>query len=395
MTKGTPASNTHARRSVRDKQPSAKQIAQENEKLQEQLNRQAVEIAQLRSRPVKQRTQKKDLRASDDEEQFSDAGFVPESEDDEVPRFTSSAMPLETLGDATETQPLRRRSGHHPNRVPSSSPEPFELEAGNALDEREEVFTSPQPSQHKRPHSPEDNPDESQPSHKRPALNIKPPRKRPILNPGVNPTHRPKTGDYSGVVKTIIKDTIRRYEANIIAINAFPEEMMKSQWIVELWAQACKSVGDEYEVTPRICKLVEARSSRIRGAMLSEPTGVRVSVHHHFPFYEENVTDSVDHNKGLCQDLLRERNAFVYEDPKNMLGFMRNKILIKELRWIFHSHNKQSLGRTFPHLFTQISLPTLALLMTMTRFCIKEFETGKFTKQEFNEDNNQEELRSI
>ncbi|TFK72612.1 hypothetical protein BDN72DRAFT_835892 [Pluteus cervinus] len=390
MAKGT--SDPPPRHSTRNKHPSSKQIAQENEKLQEQIRRQQAELAQLKRQQMKQKTK---LHASDDEEEQSSDGFEPESEDEQVPGFTSSAVPLQTLGYAAETQPLRHvvpgNSSHLPHRVASSSPETPEPAAGNTNDELEEGTST----QHKRPHSPVDSPGlddcDSPPPLKRPTLDTKllsrPPRKQPPLNPGVNEALRPKTSDYGGTVKSIIQDTIRRYEANIVAVNAYPEEVTKSQWVVEFWAQACKKANDEYELTPRVHKLIESRASRIRSAMLNEPAGIRVLVHHHFLF-DDNEKGDIEHNTKLHQELLREGTAFAYEDTKTMSGFMRNKIFIKELRWIFQGHNKHSLGLAFSHLFNPVSLPTLALLMTMTYFCIKEFETGTCIKKEFNEDSN-------
>ncbi|TFK58080.1 hypothetical protein BDN72DRAFT_866236, partial [Pluteus cervinus] len=213
-------------------------------------------------------------------------------------------------------------------------------------------------------------------------------RKKLELVAGANlrPGQRAKMANYTGTGSRIIDKAVQRYEALIISRHAFPDAATKAEWVRECWELTCKKEDDWYELEPEVVSLIEQRGSRVRGALLNDPDGVRAQVKPHFRFRTGGTKGDKAFNVNRSKELM-EKNTFVYKDMKTRDRYVENKIFILELEWLFHGR-KSSMAVTFFAYFDPIPLPTLALLMTMTRACIKEYETGARIKQDFTEDEN-------
>ena len=78
----------------------------------------------------------------------------------------------------------------------------------------------------------------------------------PQFRNGQVPIGEPKAADYDVEVSRLINRAIKRWEAQIMTIAAFPDQDAQLLWARECWSAVCKNVGKEYELTDRMVGLV-------------------------------------------------------------------------------------------------------------------------------------------
>ncbi|KAI0342946.1 hypothetical protein BDW22DRAFT_1429078 [Trametopsis cervina] len=215
---------------------------------------------------------------------------------------------------------------------------------------------------------------------------------------GVIPTGvKPREYDYSGPTLTIILRALKRFEVNLLTISPFPSHETIHIWTRQALTESCQEAGKQLpsgSAVERICKLIEARPSTIRGhvknkviSKIIEVYGMQVDTtkivneeanQRRYNYLVSTVGGDGDPNRYCFKD-------FDAEEPQ-YLG--EHEVLLRALQeWCFKSSN--DIGVEFRASFDPISLSTIAMLLTMVRFGLDRWATGRVVqsagKKEFTE----------
>ncbi|KAF8803408.1 hypothetical protein BYT27DRAFT_7260150 [Phlegmacium glaucopus] len=142
--------------------------------------------------------------------------------------------------------------------------------------------------------------------------------------------------------------------------------------------KASKDADEFYELSDRMCNLVKKHGSRIRGHVLAI---VRPQIIAIYSFNRKVTPQEKTRNRTLCGTLL-ENGAFHYKDTSALAGFGQNKI-ISEIIYLAWFEDKTSQGPLLPHYFNPIPIKTLAFILTVIDFCLREWSTGTFIQAKF------------
>jgi hypothetical protein len=94
------------------------------------------------------------------------------------------------------------------------------------------------------------NRDSLPPSHKRIKLPPAPFRE------GYIPGPKPKAVDYDEGVEKMLLKAMHEYACLVLSTDAFPNEVKQTQWAKATWQAACEEVGEHYECSVRMIRLV-------------------------------------------------------------------------------------------------------------------------------------------
>ena len=91
-----------------------------------------------------------------------------------------------------------------------------------------------------------------------------PPPKRVRLPPapfreGYTPGPKPKAMDYEQCVQKMLLKAMHEYACLVLSTDAFPNEVKQTQWAKATWQAACDEVGEHYECSVRMIRLVRLK----------------------------------------------------------------------------------------------------------------------------------------
>lgn len=73
---------------------------------------------------------------------------------------------------------------------------------------------------------------------------------------GYTPGPKPKAADYEDGVERTLLNAMHEYACLILSTDAFPNEAKQTQWAKATWRAACEEVGEHYECSVRMIRLV-------------------------------------------------------------------------------------------------------------------------------------------
>ncbi|KAK0243556.1 hypothetical protein EDD85DRAFT_786456 [Armillaria nabsnona] len=364
--------------SKRVPKPSKKQSAidqdaadTENRKLQALIANLQKENVQLKQKQVLSDSTNRQLRADYANEysrahngrQLSDV----ESEDEEIAsallNFSSSPManrssfpwPRSPSSDAED--PL-----HEPG-TESSPPSPSSQEhEGSADDESVAELTGT-----KRPPSP---------SALEPSSETKKARVAEVASGAKGLNQR----DYKDTVREILNNVCKGWEQQIYTINAYPDTVLRREWIQELWEEQCEKVGETYELSMSMKTMIKKCSPRVQGALKAH---IKPLVAAMYGFVASTSKGTIKQNKSKYV-MLAMGGAFTCKDPQAMHRRFENKIIPIIITEYFFGHRKAP-GIIWEDNFDPIKPEMLALIITLVEHCINEWADGTFKAQELHE----------
>ncbi|KAI0696100.1 hypothetical protein BC835DRAFT_1305776 [Cytidiella melzeri] len=195
---------------------------------------------------------------------------------------------------------------------------------------------------------------------------------------------RAKEGDYSGVTAKIIARSIVRYELKVLTEAAFPDHDTQYTWAREVFRASCqeyeRTYGDNEEVA-RIYTLIVNRASTFRGHVKDKVCNRIV---------ETYGLVNADRVKRLLEPVGRrsDANRYCYKefDKNPPRGLMAVPIIVHALQDVITSRSGGSThpppGVEFRSLFDPVPLPTIALLLTMVRYGLQRWSTGRLAQKD-------------
>jgi hypothetical protein len=73
---------------------------------------------------------------------------------------------------------------------------------------------------------------------------------------GYTPGPKPKASDYEDGIEKMLLKAMHEYACLILATDMFPDEMKQTQWAHATWQAACEEVGNHYECSLHMNRLV-------------------------------------------------------------------------------------------------------------------------------------------
>ncbi|KAI0703615.1 hypothetical protein BC835DRAFT_1303141 [Cytidiella melzeri] len=195
---------------------------------------------------------------------------------------------------------------------------------------------------------------------------------------------RAKEGDYSGVTAKIIARSIVRYELKVLTEAAFPDHDTQYTWAREVFRASCqeyeRTYGDNEEVA-RIYTLIVNRASTFRGHVKDKVCNRIV---------ETYGLVNADRVKRLLEPVGHrgDANRYCYKefDKNPPRGLMAVPIIVHALQDVIASRSGGSThpppGVEFRSLFDPVPLPTIALLLTMVRYGLQRWSTGRLAQKD-------------
>ncbi|KAJ7057721.1 hypothetical protein C8F01DRAFT_1255725 [Mycena amicta] len=191
---------------------------------------------------------------------------------------------------------------------------------------------------------------------------------------------KPKAADYEPTDAAIILRACQTYTVKVLTINPFPSPELQTEWVTQVWKEACRVGHQRIQLPHRIIKIIIARGSQARGNIITAYRSLCAST---FKFERSSSQKVIDANKAKAEKLIKSA-VFHYKDPDAEVGYAENKIL-HEARRLFVFRDNKSFGPRFPTAFNPLPLAVIALEFTALEFCLKEWATGSHVAAKFYE----------
>ncbi|KAI0697926.1 hypothetical protein BC835DRAFT_1413428 [Cytidiella melzeri] len=236
--------------------------------------------------------------------------------------------------------------------------------------------------------------------HKRPRTTpstANPPTNDLEYKRGVKPvlSTRAKEGDYLGVTAKIIARSIVRYELKVLTEAAFPDHDTQYTWAREVFRASCQeyecTYGDNEEVA-RIYTLIVNHASTFQGHVNDKVCNRIVET---YGLVQDVATDNMAQvNADWVKRLLEpvghcgDANRYCYKefDKNPPCRLMSVPIIVHALQDVIASRSGGSTqplpGVEFHSLFDPVPLPTIALLLTMVRYGLQRWLTGRLAQKD-------------
>lgn len=82
------------------------------------------------------------------------------------------------------------------------------------------------------------------------------PLQHPTFRDNFVPGGRPKASDYVEDIEILLVRAMHDYACRIRTINSFPDENLQMQWALSAWRDCCEIAQENYNLTPRMMRLV-------------------------------------------------------------------------------------------------------------------------------------------
>ncbi|TCD60332.1 hypothetical protein EIP91_010341 [Steccherinum ochraceum] len=200
-----------------------------------------------------------------------------------------------------------------------------------------------------------------------------------------------KLSDYSGSLQRLIKATQMHFRCKIFTYDAFPDPEVELQLVTTIWAMQCEHSGVDVELEDEYIKLIAARGSECRGRIKEF---IRPVVVAHFGLKDIPI-NNIRQGRKLREtvEAALEDLAFIYKDPVARKQPYLADVLIKAVYAAFFKKSQRgvAVGIKYPEYFSPtsgITLPTVALIITVIEHILSEYKTGHrksepFTQTEF------------
>ncbi|KIJ90071.1 hypothetical protein K443DRAFT_117147 [Laccaria amethystina LaAM-08-1] len=169
---------------------------------------------------------------------------------------------------------------------------------------------------------------------------------------------------FDDVTKSVVEEAISIYRAQIGAVEPYPDRVEDREAAVAAWVEACNGRGIRIEFDQDIMKLITARASQARGQL---KTLAR-------PLVEAAYGISPANPKRDNRNLNLADRTGLYRHP--IIQTIINKMYFK---------NKTDDGIVNPEFSEneELSLVTLALVLTVIDNCLDEWQTGEHVDVQF------------
>ncbi|KIK04876.1 hypothetical protein K443DRAFT_4235 [Laccaria amethystina LaAM-08-1] len=187
---------------------------------------------------------------------------------------------------------------------------------------------------------------------------------------------RIRASDFDDVTKSVVEEAISIYRAQIGAVEPYPDRVEDREAAVAAWVEACNGRGIRIEFDQDIMKLIMARASQARGQL---KTLARPLVEAAYGISPANPKRD---NRNLVEDL-QDRIGFAYKAP-DRTGLYRHPIIQTIINKMYFK-NKTDDGIVNPEFSEneELSLVTLALVLTVIDNCLDEWQTGEHVDVQF------------
>ncbi|EDR03011.1 uncharacterized protein LACBIDRAFT_307860 [Laccaria bicolor S238N-H82] len=188
---------------------------------------------------------------------------------------------------------------------------------------------------------------------------------------------RVRASDFDDVTKSVVEEAISIYRAQIGAVEPYPDRVEDREAAVAAWVEACNGQGIRIEFDHDIMKLITARASQARGQLktLARPL-VEAA-------YGISPTNAKRDNRNLVEDL-QDRIGFAYKNLADRTGLYRHPIIQTIVNKMYFKHKTDD-GIVNPEFSEneELSLVTLALVLTVIDNCLDEWQTGEHVDVQF------------
>ncbi|KAF7288333.1 hypothetical protein HMN09_01403000 [Mycena chlorophos] len=191
----------------------------------------------------------------------------------------------------------------------------------------------------------------------------------PAFARGYIPGRRPTARDYAPEPKAAVLDGCRYFEAKLMTKTPFPRAAAVAgtagpQTLTGMcdgaWVYATTKAGVDYACTTHVSRLITARTSRIRGDLVSDH--IRPKTQTQYKFGD---------------------GAYQCKDPATLARRFENPIVFNIIKSACFNKKFGSMGVVFEEMFSPISLELIALIYTGVQWCIEEWSTGRQIKKTF------------
>ncbi|KAI0346081.1 hypothetical protein BDW22DRAFT_1425612 [Trametopsis cervina] len=196
---------------------------------------------------------------------------------------------------------------------------------------------------------------------------------------------KPKEADYSGTTLQILLRALKRFEVKLLTVSAYPNHDTVRIWTRQALTESCRETGNKFpagEAHERICKLIEARPSTIRGHIKNKIVAKIVEV---YGMHTDTTKPGNEEANQRRYDYLvstvggeGDPNRYCYKDfdanDPQYLG--EHEILLRGLQeWCFKSNT--DIGIEHRASFDPINIATIAMLLTMVRYGLDRWASGR------------------
>ncbi|KAI0709806.1 hypothetical protein C8Q76DRAFT_578238, partial [Earliella scabrosa] len=153
--------------------------------------------------------------------------------------------------------------------------------------------------------------------------------------------------DYADNVKGLLLEAIEHFSCSILTIDPFPGDSKQEEFVCSAWKKASNANDNPtwYVLSDRTKRIVrQSPGAHIHPVMT------------------------------LCTDRTEE-----------LTGFVQHPYISKAIRIAFFKDARSGIGFRFPEAFNPIPTETVALLLTIIRFHLEEWVTGKHIQGQFKE----------
>ncbi|THH16162.1 hypothetical protein EUX98_g9348 [Antrodiella citrinella] len=202
-----------------------------------------------------------------------------------------------------------------------------------------------------------------------------------------------RASDYTGTVKAILTTSQKHYRCLIFTEDVFPDADQEQDFTTGVWVQQCQRKKLDLDLDDDHFKLMTARGSECRGRVRDL---ARQAVTTRFGL-KAIPADKTRAGRKMCEKVenLLDNSAFVYKDMVNLQKPYLNPVIIDVVyaAWFEKRKRGKPEGLRFPQYFSTtegITLPTIALVLTVIENILKEYSTGhhkaiSFTQADYEE----------
>ncbi|KAI0746865.1 hypothetical protein C8Q80DRAFT_1104595 [Daedaleopsis nitida] len=210
----------------------------------------------------------------------------------------------------------------------------------------------------------------------------------PFQNGAVPPVNsRPKVSDYIDPVRSLILSAIDYYSCSVLTVDAFPSDAKQEDLVRRAWIDACAHSDHpvRYRLSDRMKRLIGKRKSNARG---DASDLIRPQTGSTYKFRDGTTLSNERYNVALYVKLT-DKGAFhhkgIDDATGKLTGFAQHPYISQALRHAFFRDPRNGIGFRFPDAFNPIRTETVALVLTIIRFHIEEWATGKHVPGHFKE----------
>ncbi|KAI0688666.1 hypothetical protein BC835DRAFT_1522300 [Cytidiella melzeri] len=204
-------------------------------------------------------------------------------------------------------------------------------------------------------------------------------------------------GDFDNDVQDVIKTAQGLMKVKLYAINAFPTASQQEEWIPEIWTEANRFEGVDYQINSDVHKLLLRCTTQLHSAVKDAARKVVTS---EYRFSDSISKKDKELNKAKYEKLMGEGDdddslpcwLFPRSDMKKPAAERKNiyrnpAISSFTNKTVYNNRSRSSIGIKYPdRIGTCLTPAHIAFNLTMIQFALTEWEDGYFNDTIFTED---------